>query len=205
MRMSSPGRFVPRLFVGERFDSCAEVINVQLCPEEVVVSVSEPLSERVQVPDAFFTVEGVLSMPGGKWLKMVREEHGSWSFAFWIYLLSDAPDSFRGLFYKGDGGEMGRTPSAWLRPYSNRIALRVTTDSAPDVGVDSQASLVAGTWSHVAFSFDNIPSESFSASIFINGTLDVSVAFNGTTAVGNDGPLHIGRDPRNFGPRLVRV
>lgn len=114
-------------------------------------------------------------------------------------------DSFRGLFYKGDGGETGRTPSAWLRPHSNRITLRVTTESEPDVGADSKASLAAGTWSHLAFSFENNPSEGFSATIYINGTLDISVAFNGTSVVGNDGPLHIGRDPSNFGPRLVRL
>ncbi|CAM9568879.1 unnamed protein product [Scytosiphon promiscuus] len=226
MRMSSPGRFVLRLFVGERLDFTAEVINVELCPEQVIVAGNEPDRESVEVPRAFFVVEGVLSMPGEKWLKvpsslfpahggvaaggarsekMVREEHCSWSFAFWIYLLGDAPDSFRGLFYKGDGDEMGRTPSAWLRPHSNRITLRVTTDSDPDVGIDSRASLAAGTWSHVAFSFDNNPRMSFSASIYINGTLDVSMAFNGTNVVGNDGPLHIGRDPSNLGPRLVRL
>lgn len=98
---------------------------------------------------------------------------------------------------------MGRTPSAWLRPHSNRIALRVTTNSDPDVGTDSQASFAAGTWSHVAFTFDNSPRESFFASIFVNGTLDVSVGFSGTNVLGNDGPLHIGRDPSNLGARLV--
>lgn len=71
MRMSSPGRFVPRLFVGERLDSSAEAINVILCPEQVVVAVNEPGRESVEVPRAFFAVEGVLSMPGDKWLKVI--------------------------------------------------------------------------------------------------------------------------------------
>lgn len=112
--------------------------------------------------------------------------------------------SFRGLFYKGDGGEMGRTPSAWLCPHSNHIALRVTSDTDPDIGVDSIASLTAGSWSHVAFTFDNSTKHIFSATIFINGTLDISMEFSRTNVLGNDGPLHVGRDPSNRGPRRVQ-
>lgn len=74
MRMSSPGRFVARLFVGERLDSTAEIIDVTTCPEEVIVAVNESESESVEVPHAFFTVEGVLSMPGGKWLKVMTRK-----------------------------------------------------------------------------------------------------------------------------------
>lgn len=97
---------------------------------------------------------------------------------------------------------MGRTPSAWLCPNSNRIALRVTSDTNPDIGADSMASLGANTWNHVAFSFKN-NTDGFSASIFINGTLDISVDFNHGHVLSNTGPLHIGRDPSNQGPRQV--
>ncbi|CAN0436364.1 unnamed protein product, partial [Ectocarpus sp. 13 AM-2016] len=62
---------------------------------------------------------------------------------------------------------------------------------------DSVASLNAGTWNHVMFTFDNITSGEFSSTIFINGTLDTSVQFDGTIVLGNDGPLHIGRDTSN--------
>ncbi|CAN0479666.1 unnamed protein product, partial [Ectocarpus sp. 8 AP-2014] len=135
---------------------------------------------------------------------MTPGRRSSWSFSLWVYLLDDATGSFRGLFYKGDGGAtMGRTPSAWLCPHSNRIALRVTSDTNPDIGADSVASLNAGTWNHVVFTFENTTSGEFSSSIFINGTLDISVQFDGTTVLGNDGPLHIGRDTSNLGPRWV--
>lgn len=98
---------------------------------------------------------------------------------------------------------MGRTPSAWLCPHSNRIALRVTSDTNPDIGTDSVAAIHAGKWNHLAFSFENSSDELFSATVFVNGVPDVSVAFRETSVVGNDGPLHIGRDPSNLGPRQV--
>ncbi|CAM9350301.1 unnamed protein product [Ectocarpus fasciculatus] len=230
MRMSFPGRFVAHLFVGEQLDSSTEVIAVELCPEQVVVALNNPGSGSVEDPQPFFSADGVLSMPGDKWLKvpsslfphqrepfggiqseeMTPGRHSSWSFSLWVYLLDDATGSFRGLFYKGDGGAtVGRTPSAWLCPHSNRIALRVTSDTNPDIGADSVASLNAGTWSHVVFTFDHTTSGEFSSAIYINGTLDISVQFNGTTVLGNDGPLHIGRDTSNLGPRslvsLVRL
>lgn len=112
-------------------------------------------------------------------------------------------NSFRGLFYKGDGGDMGRTPSAWLRPYSNRIALRVTSTTDPDIGADSIAALDARVWHHLAFSFENDTDNEFSATLFVNGLVDISVAFRNIDVVGNDGPLYIGRDPSLRGPRRV--
>ncbi|CAM9786004.1 unnamed protein product, partial [Ectocarpus sp. 4 AP-2014] len=230
MRMSFPGRFVAHLFVGEQLDSSAEIIEVDHCPKQVVVTLSNPGSGSVEDPQPFFSADGVLSMPGDKWLKarntlfhhqreplggiqseqMTPGRRSSWSFALWVYLLDDATGSFRGLFYKGDGGaKMGRTPSAWLCPHSNRIALRVTSDTNPDIGADSVVSLNAGTWNHVVFTFDNTTSGEFSSTIFVNGTLDISVQFDGTTVLGNDGYLQIGRDTSNLGPRslvsLVRL
>lgn len=98
---------------------------------------------------------------------------------------------------------MGRTPSAWLLPGSNRITLRVTTSEEPDIGVDSITALAPHSWNHVAFSFDNATEDAFSATIFVNGIADVSVTFRDMKVRGNDGPLHIGRDPSNVGPRRV--
>lgn len=70
MRMSFPGRFVVHLFVGEQLDSSAEVIQVDLCPEQVVVALNNPGSGSVEDPQPFFSADGVLSMPGDKWLKV---------------------------------------------------------------------------------------------------------------------------------------
>lgn len=109
--------------------------------------------------------------------------------------------SFRALFYKGDGGVMSRTPSAWLCPYSNRIALRVTSNTSPDIGIDSTAALVPRSWNHVAFSFDNRTDGEFSATIFVNGAVDMSAVFADMNVIANAGPMYIGRDPSNKGSR----
>ena len=116
--------------------------------------------------------------------------------------------SFRSLFYKGDdegARTTGRTPSAWLCPHSNRIALRVTSnnDKDNDIGADSRGAISAGSWNHIAFSFDNNTKETFLTTIFVNGAVDISMAFREADVVGNDGPLHIGRDLTNPGARRV--
>lgn len=108
---------------------------------------------------------------------------------------------FRGLFYKGDGGVKGRTPSAWLCPYSNHIGLRVTSNTSPDIGIDSTAALAPRSWNHVAFSFDNQSDGAFSATIFVNGAADVSMVFVDMDMIANNGPMYIGRDPSNKGSR----
>lgn len=121
--------------------------------------------------------------------------------------------SYRSLFYKGDDNDnnggapaaTGRTPSAWLCPHSNRIALRVTSNQNNHIGADSTVSISAGSWNHIAFTFDNntVNNEAFSATIFVNGVVDISVTFGEVDVVGNDGPLHFGRDLSNPGPRRV--
>lgn len=71
IRMTFPGQFVARLFVGERLESTsAQVIDVQLCPNEVVIDApkhSPPGSS--EVPRSVFGADGVLSLPGDKFLK----------------------------------------------------------------------------------------------------------------------------------------
>lgn len=87
-------------------------------------------------------------------------------------------------------------------PHSNHITLRVSSDTNPDISADTLGSLRVNTWSHVAFSFENITGGSFVARVFINGTLDISVDY-GSNILANPGPLHIGRDPSNLGPRSL--
>lgn len=79
MRMSSPGRFGVRLYVGERLDSTsARFVDVELCPEQVVVvddakptdSSPGPGRALATLSSPFFSVEGVLAMPGDRWLKV---------------------------------------------------------------------------------------------------------------------------------------
>lgn len=71
VRMSFPGQFVAHLFVGERLDSIsAQVIHVDLCPDQVVVAAPKSTPPvNIEVPSPFFAAEGVLSLPGEKRLK----------------------------------------------------------------------------------------------------------------------------------------
>lgn len=84
MRMSSPGRFGVRLYVGERLDSTsARFVDVEVCPEQVVVaddakptgSLSGPGRGLATLPSPFFSVEGVLAMPGDRLLKVSTSLH----------------------------------------------------------------------------------------------------------------------------------
>lgn len=81
MRMSSPGRFHVNLYVGEELHSTSTgFVDVELCPEQVVVADANVISDSdssvgpesvlATLPRAFFSVEGVLAMPGDRWLKV---------------------------------------------------------------------------------------------------------------------------------------
>lgn len=74
IRMTFPGRFVAHLFVGEHMDSTsAQVIDVQLCPNEVLLAAPKhPPRGNSEVPRPVFFAEGVLSLPGDKYLKASR-------------------------------------------------------------------------------------------------------------------------------------
>lgn len=52
----------------------------------------------------------------------------------WVRLMEGPTGEYRALFYKGTGAGGHRTPSAWLLPHSNRLAIRVTSDFNHDVG-----------------------------------------------------------------------
>lgn len=77
MRMSYPGTFFVRLYIGEKLESMStEAVDVDLCPQQVVVGdvKTTPASHGLQIrgeefPRPFFTVGGVLAMSGKQWLK----------------------------------------------------------------------------------------------------------------------------------------
>lgn len=77
IRMTFPGQFVARLFVGERLESTsAQVIDVQLCPNEVVIAApTHSPPGNSEVPRAVFSAEGVLSLPGDVFLKVCLPNH----------------------------------------------------------------------------------------------------------------------------------
>jgi hypothetical protein len=54
----------------------------------------------------------------------------------WLYLLNDHKTGHCSLFYKGNGVDPHRTPSAWISE-NNLITIQVSTSNASFVGTDS--------------------------------------------------------------------
>ena len=77
--------------------------------------------------------------------------------------LIDSPSSSNGggngkhrtLFYKGDDLSGTRTPSVWMLPYTNKLAIRVTTASSLDVGHDTTREIPHNQWTMLTFTFYN--------------------------------------------------
>ncbi|CAK8986645.1 ERAD-associated E3 ubiquitin-protein ligase component HRD3A (AtSel1A) (Protein EMS-MUTAGENIZED BRI1 SUPPRESSOR 5) [Durusdinium trenchii] len=134
----------------------------------------------------------------------------AWSLSFWIRLSEAGDDEqasrFRALVYHGlgKGHESGfRTPSLWLHPRSNRVALRVTTKHESDVGVDSEVEIPQNEWAHVALVVQNVTGGRFFARVLVNGHTIASM--DRTDVLGGPGELHFGHDAWGPGPRaLVR-
>lgn len=63
------------------------------------------------------------------------QNSGSWSLTMWIRLLDGPTGSFRNLFFKGFASTGQRSPSAWLLPATNRLAMRVSTVADVDIGI----------------------------------------------------------------------
>lgn len=92
IRVSSPGDLAFHLFVGEKLVSTAEnMVDVEVCPEEVTIPTSQTATNAFDTCQGgssletcsrgenevsasiswrpFFAINGVLAMPGDKWLK----------------------------------------------------------------------------------------------------------------------------------------
>ena len=61
----------------------------------------------------------------------------------------------RTLFYKGDDLSGTRTPSVWMLPHTNKLAIRVTTASSLDVGHDTTREIPHNQWTMLTFTFHN--------------------------------------------------
>lgn len=61
--------------------------------------------------------------------------------------------------------------------------------------------LAPRSWYHLAFTFNNETERAFSATIFVNGAVDVFGVFEDMDVIDNTGPMYIGRDPSNSGSR----
>ncbi|MEL6133960.1 MAG: LamG domain-containing protein, partial [Bacteroidota bacterium] len=107
------------------------------------------------------------------------------SLAFWVKVPTNNYGTFRFLAHKGNT-ILDRTFAIWLRPTSNQLHFRVSTDEDFNEGGNSNSAIPDNTWTHVAYI-----KEDNELKIFINGTLDNSQTLTGKT-ISNDGPMTFG-------------
>ena len=183
-------------------------------------------------PTPFWDPKGVFALTGRRPLVLPTSAlpgrgAASWSLSFWVWLAEPPTGHFRTLFFKGvgDGGDPGRTPSAWLHPDSGRLALRASMGpSHPDLGADTVAEVPTRAWTHLTFTFTNRTKaaaaastaaddnggggggdndlEPFSFGFFVDGVHDVTINYPHAVD-GNLGDLRIGKDPDRAGPKCL--
>uniref|UniRef100_A0A7S2WID4 Uncharacterized protein n=1 Tax=Mucochytrium quahogii TaxID=96639 RepID=A0A7S2WID4_9STRA len=140
----------------------------------------------------------------------------AWSISFWLAIAPKAYSSrcstvdnthFRALLYHGagKGHERGaRTPSVWLFPGSNTLALRVSTVESSDFGINSKKQLTEGKWVHLAMTFENTTSENgsprYKAKIFADGECILDFEESEHVVLATHGSLHFGHDAWTNGP-----
>ena len=105
------------------------------------------------------------------------------------------------------GGSSGdRTPSMWVLPGSNTIAVRMSSVYQPSVGADGNLPLPLRAWAHVALTVANVTTEpgqaTLVATLFVNGVLDVQLTFS-DPILGNSAPLLVGQDAWSSATRML--
>jgi hypothetical protein len=107
--------------------------------------------------------------------------------SFWIYLLTDATDSWRVVFRKGDT-QTDLTPTLLLFPDSRKFHVRLSTSDPAKNGLDSITAIPLRRWTHVAMALNyNV------VSLYINGIKDNEGLISGEILL-NKGSWYIGKD-----------
>jgi hypothetical protein len=199
--------------------SSVHKVHVKLCGDNVVPSDlhlqarHDNKQEEKKPPRPLVRHSGVLAISGHhavlvpqSVLPPLSSGGGSFSVSFWMRLLDSAAGNFRAFFYKGDGNDPNRTPSAWLIPTSNRLAIRSTTADTPDLGADTTLSIPLNQWAHVCFVFDNRTQPANGAGgeykivTYIDGQLDISIGYS-TEVIPNNSSFQMFKDVSHDGPR----
>jgi SEL1 protein len=180
----------------------------------IVRNVSTP---EIQLPaEPHHRIQGVLSLTGETEALQIQHKDlpttmpKSWAISMWVFLHEGPTGKYRTFFFKGDkSGE--RTPSAWLLPDSQHLAMKVSTKGNQDLGLNSTSPLPVQEWVHLVFSFSNetaqITAEDEATAIeegnkvvhyryqlFINGKHDTTITYYEKVEE-NHAALHIGDDP----------
>lgn len=110
------------------------------------------------------------------------------SMAYYVRLDADADGTFRALTHSGTRSNQ-RTFATFLRPESNRIHYRISTDVSANEGGNSVHELEVGRWTHVAYVKDGSQLK-----LYIDGRLDSAVSLRGNVTVA-PGPFRVGDTP----------
>eukprot|EP01041_Mallomonas_annulata_P003465 gene3465-6894_t len=187
-------------------------VEVDICNYAILPSLDIRMDNSVEEKrraKSFIRYKGIVAITGTNPIRLRQTSipslaKGHWSLSFWVKLLDRPPGVYRSLFYKGDGGLM-RTPSVWLLPNTNRMAVRASTDVNPDLGADTALEIPVNKWSLLTFSFENTTTETkngYVISVYLNGKLDISLSYS-DKVLPNEGELHMFKDPSHNGPRLL--
>lgn len=72
------------------------------------------------------------------------------TLSFYIYLLDDYGRTFRNIISRGDYSS--QTPSIYLYPNSNKLSVRVSTNSSESQGFNSNCYIPVKRWTHLLIS-----------------------------------------------------
>ena len=125
-----------------------------------------------------------------------------WGLSFWVLSLDRPNGDFRTLFFKGNSHTNERTPSAWLNQHNNKIIFRLSTMNSNDEGFQTNAEVVIGEWTHIAFTFQKVSESNSSAHtvcIYMNGQLEMAYKFHEPIKYNND-TFMLFKDPSHAGP-----
>ncbi|KAJ1458209.1 hypothetical protein M885DRAFT_95578 [Pelagophyceae sp. CCMP2097] len=215
MRVGLPGVYWLGLVHGGTLAAPALRVDVEACEGTVMHDFSTTAMADAAAPAErlvpWFEARGVLASAGAKALtlpaaELPRRGVGDWALSLWLYVADGPTGAHRGVFFKGDPGRFGghRTPSCWLLPDSNRLALRVSTVDGLDVGAETEAALETRKWTHLTFSFRNFSATggdtTYELSLVVDGVHDSTLTFK-AKVTSNDGALQVGRDPDRSGFR----
>ncbi len=145
--------------------------------------VSEP--GRGQVLNITGSLEGYFAVPNAPELE-VGAANGDFSVALWVKLEEGPSGSYyRRLIQKANEWEE-RTFAMMVRPESNRIHYRISSQGTFNEGGDSVAELQLNTWTHIAY-----VKTGNELQLYLDGVLDSSDTLM-TDTISNDGDIFIG-------------
>lgn len=119
-------------------------------------------------------------------LNSTGQVRDGFTMSYFVKLSADADGQFRALTSSGTQTNH-RTFATFLRPESNRIHFRISTNVSANEGGNSVAELEVGRWTHVAYVKDGSKLK-----LFLDGRLDSEVTLSGNVVV-PEGRLRVGR------------